>query len=125
MLARAVFLFHYAVRSQAASFHGLTFAKGRTSHNLLGESDPTHPNVHLLLLILMIFITITIIINVNITFLLTPTILNGSVTDPTGQYMILDWKVCFLRAEDIFPVKFARIEKTPSQGLRMCNSTFL
>ena len=30
-------------------------------------------------------------------------------------------KVCFLRAEDIFPVKFARLEKLPSQSLHVCN----
>ena len=35
-----------------------------------------------------------------------------------------DWKVCFLLAEDIFPVKFARLENPPSQCLCICNGIF-
>ena len=46
-------------------------------------------------------------------------------SDVENYTIIPDWKVCFLRAEDIFPVKFARLEKPPSQRLRICNGTFL
>ena len=32
-----------------------------------------------------------------------------------------DWKVCFLRAEDIFPVRFASLEKSRLQCLHIFN----
>ena len=57
----------------------------------------------------------------------------GAVLRDIWEYMTFrevvlwlpDWNVCFLRAEDFSSVKFARLEKPPSDGLRTCNRTFL
>ena len=35
------------------------------------------------------------------------------------------WKACVMREEDVFPVKFARFEKPPSQLLYICNVIFI